>query len=109
MTGAGPSYRERQRGRVQCTECREEMALGSLAGHMQTQHGKEAGGRRRWAATVPGGEPSTYMMAVLTAGGPRNCPIEGFPGRAATRTAMRVHFFHRHVQDTVIILEDGSE
>ena len=28
MTGAGPSYRERQRVWVQCAECREEMALG---------------------------------------------------------------------------------
>ena len=37
MMGEGPSYRERQRGRVQCTECGEEMALGLLAGHMQTQ------------------------------------------------------------------------
>ena len=43
MVGAGPSYRERQQGRIQCTECREEMALGFLKLHMQTQHGMEAG------------------------------------------------------------------
>ena len=29
------------------------------------------------------------------------------PGRAATRKAMWVHFFHRNVRDTVIILEEG--
>ena len=34
MMGAGTSYRERQRGQVQCKECGEEMELGSLAGHM---------------------------------------------------------------------------
>ena len=27
---------------------------------------------------------------------------------AATRTAMRVHFLHRHVLDTVVILEEGN-
>ena len=47
MTGTGPSYQDRQRGRIQCTECGEEMALGLMAGHMQTQHGREAEGRRR--------------------------------------------------------------
>ena len=36
MTGEGPSYRERQRRRVQCKECGEEKALGSLVGHMRT-------------------------------------------------------------------------
>ena len=28
----------------------------------------------------------------------------GCPGGIATRTAMRVHFVHRHVQDTVVVL-----
>ena len=27
---------------------------------------------------------------------------------AATRAAMRVHFLHRHVHDTVVILEEGN-
>ena len=39
MTGAGYSYRERHWGRIQCTEWREEMAIRSLEGHMQTNHG----------------------------------------------------------------------
>ena len=34
ITGAGPSYRERQRVWVQCTECWEEMALGLMEVHM---------------------------------------------------------------------------
>ena len=38
MTGEGPTYQERQRERVQCGECRKEMAVGSLAGHRMTQH-----------------------------------------------------------------------
>ena len=41
-------------------------------------------------------------------GGPRRCPVEGFPGNLTTRTAMRVHFVHRHVLDTVVMLEEGN-
>ena len=48
MMGAGPSYRERHRGRIQCKECREDMSIGSLEGHMQTHHGREAGGVWYW-------------------------------------------------------------
>ena len=72
MTGAGPSYWDMQRGRVQCTDYGEEMLLGLLAGHMRTQHGEEAGGRRHWETTAPSEEPRTYRMAFLTTKGPRN-------------------------------------
>ena len=34
--------------------------------------------------------------------------MEGCPGALATRTAMRVHFVHRHVQDIVVMLEEGK-
>ena len=34
--------------------------------------------------------------------------MEGYPGRAGTRTAMRMHFCRRHVQDIVVILEEGN-
>ena len=30
--------------------------------------------------------------------------LEGCAGRVATRTAMQVHFLHRHVLDTVVVL-----
>ena len=58
-----------------------------------------------WEAMSPGGEPHTYRMAFSTSGGKRNFPVERCMGRAATRTAMQVKFFHWHVRDTVIILE----
>ena len=32
--------------------------------------------------------------------------MEGCPGVLATRAAMRVHFVHQHVHDTVVILEE---
>ena len=93
---------------VQCMECGEEMAIGLLETQMKTHHRNEADGRRHWEAMSPGREPCTYRMAFLTAGVLRNCPIEGCLGQAATRTAIRVHFFHPHVRYTVIILDERN-
>ena len=36
MTGEGPTYQERQKGRVQCGDCGKYMAEGSLASHKVT-------------------------------------------------------------------------
>ena len=45
-------------------------------------------------------------MAFPAKGGPRSCLVEGCPGRAVTRTEMRVHFFYCHVLYTVVFLEE---
>ena len=34
--------------------------------------------------------------------------MEGCPGVSVTRAAMQVHFVHRNVHDTVVILEEGN-
>ena len=47
-------------------------------------------------------------MAFSAKGGPWSFPVEGCPGRAAKRTAIWVHFLHRHVLDTMVILEEGN-
>ena len=62
----------------------------------------------RWKTSATGEEPRTYLMAFLAKGGPWICPVEGCPGQAATRTAMQVHFMHRHFLDIVVILEEGN-
>ena len=49
-----------------------------------------------------------YKMNFLTKGGRRQCPVEGCPGVSETRAAMRVHFVHRNVHNTVVILEEGN-
>ena len=49
-----------------------------------------------------------YKMNFPKKGGRRQCPVEGCPGVSETRAAMRVHFVHRHVHDTVVILEEGN-
>ena len=108
ITGEGPTYRERQKGRVQCRERGEEMAEGSVAGHNMTQHGRAAEEQRSWKTSATGEDPRIYCMTFLAKGGLRSCPMEGYPVLAATRTTMRVHFLHRHVLDTVVILEEGN-
>ena len=70
--GEGPSYQEQQRGRVQCNQCREEMALGLMVGHMQTQHGRAAKWTRSWEKMSPSKEQWTYRPAFPTAGVPQN-------------------------------------
>ena len=47
-------------------------------------------------------------MVFPTRAGPRLCPVKGCSGQALTQTAMRVHFWHRHFRDTVVILEVGN-
>ena len=94
--------------RVQYLECGEDMALNLLAVHQQTHHRKAAGGRWHWGTTDPGGEPQTYKMAFPTTVIPRNCPIEGFWRWTVAHTAMQVHFLHRHVKFTMIILREGN-
>ena len=70
------------------------MALRFLAVHLQMHHGRATGGRRYWESKAPDKEPRTYIMAFPTTGGPRNCPDEGCPGRAAMWKAMQVDYFH---------------
>ena len=108
ITGVRYLYWEIQRVRVHCMECKEEMVLGLLAVHLQTQHGKSTDGRMHWVTRSPGRETCTYNMDLPTNGGPSNLPVKAFRGRAATWTAMRVHLLYPHVRDTVIILEEGN-
>ena len=70
ITGEGPNYREKQNGQVQCRECREEMAAGSVARHKMTQHGRAAEAQRSWKTSVTGEDPWTYCMAFPAKGGP---------------------------------------
>ena len=54
------------------------------------------------------GGARTYKMSFPEKGGRRRCPVERCPGVLATRMAMQVHFVHRHVHDTVVMLEEGN-
>ena len=84
------------------------MEMGLLTVHQYIQNGKAAAGRWHWVTSAPRREPQTYKIYFPTAGGARNCPVKGCQVWAATRTAMKVHFLHRHVRYTIIILEEGN-
>ena len=79
-----------------------------MASNMMTQHGQVAEVQRIWITPATGDGPRTYRMAFPAKGCPRSCPVEGCPGRAATRTAMRVYFLRRNVLDTMVILEERN-
>ena len=83
------------------------MARGSLDAHHQTQNIVEKGELEQESNKEGGGEePRVFMMLFPEKAGPIPCPVEGCMGQAATRTAIRMHFWHRHVRDTVVILEE---
>ena len=54
-----------------------------------------------------GSMPQTYRV-YFPKGGAKACSVEGCPRREGTRTAMRVHFWRRHMRDRVIILDEGN-
>ena len=108
ITGEGPTYRERQEGRVHFRECREDMAAVSMASHMMTLNGQVVEAQRIWITLATGDGSQTYRMDFLAKGGPRRYPVEVCPVQAAKRTEMWVYFLHRHVLDTVVILEEGN-
>ena len=47
-------------------------------------------------------------MAFPTRAGPRPFPVSGCSIRVLTWRVMRVHFWHRNVWDTMVILEEGN-
>ena len=49
-----------------------------------------------------------YKMNFPTKDGRRQCLVEGCPGVSVTQAEMQVHFVHRHVHDSVVILEEGN-
>ena len=108
MTGGGLTYRSRQRVRVHCPDCGENMTVGSLAVNWKTHNGVDAEGRNQWVTSPPDGEPQTYWMSFPTAAGPRECPFEECRRRVATKTSMRVNFLCRHIRENMIILEEGT-
>ena len=86
------------------------MAAGSLEAHQTIHNGKAKEDKWSWtdAATGGGGEPHNYRIELPTKRGTREFTVEGCLGRSGTQTATRVHFWRRHVQDVVIILEEGN-
>ena len=84
------------------------MAAGSLTSYLMTQNGWVAEEKRSCITLATRNRPQTFRMAFQSKGGLWSFQVEVCLGREATRTAMRVHFLHRHVLETVVILEEGN-
>ena len=92
MMKEGRRFKERHQERVLCPECGKEFAMGSLVEHRQTKNGVAKGGLGKVGNKEGrGNEPRTFNMEFPAKAGPMPCPVEWCTGRAATRTAMRVH------------------
>ena len=101
----GRSYKEIQRERVRFTKCGKYLARGSLAAHFPTHNGVAKGvSGQEGCVEVTDNEPRMYRMVFLANSWPRTCPVEGCSVQADMQTFMQVHFWHRHVQGTLIIL-----
>ena len=63
----------------------------------------ESGVISQWETPPPDVEPDFPTVVV-----PQEFLVEECRGRATTRMAIIVHFLHRYVRDTVIIMEEGT-
>ena len=107
MMEEGRSYKEWQREMLICLEFGRDLAKGSLVSHLQTHNGVVKGRSGKEGDKEGGGnDPSTFWMSFPKKSGPKPCPVEGCSGRAETRTAMRVNLWHRHILETVVIMEE---
>ena len=62
ITREGPTYRELQKGRFSCRGCGEDMAAGSMASHLMTQHRRVSEARRSWRTPAAGDRARTFRM-----------------------------------------------
>ena len=106
MAGVGPSFRERQRERVRCPEYVAYLTAELLATHRQDQH--VTGQGPQWDNTPVPLEPRLYMVSFTKVDGMVGSPVKVCRGRMTTRTNLRIHFVHRHMWDTIVILEEGN-
>ena len=52
-----------------------------------------------------GEDPRTYRMAFSARARPNTFPVKGCSDQASMLAAMGVHFWNRHIKDTVVILK----
>ena len=107
-----PTYRERQRQKVECPVCHAAMARQFLPRHMDEQHpGRKRNLDRESDRPSKRLRPSlatarTYQVSMPTWYTPVPCPVPGCPATPVTRERMRDHFCTMHVQDVIHISEE---
>ena len=110
MMGEVQTYQYWLLQRVRFPDCGAELAAGYLAYHRQAQHGVARGDLKDPPPPHPHPpyEDRTCQISFLRAARDTAFPVGGCPGRSMRRSTLRLHFLHRHVRDTVVILEQGS-
>jgi RNA polymerase-binding transcription factor DksA len=127
MTGEGLTYRAKKRRRVQCPLCAEAMTDSYLPDHLRYIHylrrddnnalnnddddahndGEEEKEAESAAEEEEEDDPEiTYRMSMISRqdkGACPKCSIE-----ITSRRGMRRHFMHRHLNDKIIIDEEGE-
>ena len=53
-------------------------------------------------------DPMLYQASFPRAAGSVEFPVEGCGGRASTCTNLQIYSVQRHVQDTIVIMEEGN-
>ena len=56
----------------------------------------------------PPADPQAYRISNPREAFDIACPVEGYPGRAMVRIAIQNYFLHRHMQDMLVVLEEGG-
>ena len=106
MTWKGDPHHVRQRRRVVCGDYGEELAVDSMATHLQNQHVR-SGRSRLLPQPMPLTAPREYRVAFPRTATDIDCPVEGCPWRATILTNLRLQFMHRHVEDILVVLIEG--
>ena len=98
LEGQGDTYRQRKRRRVQCVECGEDLAAGSVTSHMRSQHDMEPVPQ---GGPAPPLAPACYLCTwPAPQGAPIPCPRRPCAYVAGSPNLLRRHFAVRHPGDT---------
>ena len=126
LTGTGATYRDRQLAKVMCINCGGEVSRQHLSRHQESQKCKTIAAtyvpptpvrervERESSSITPRLDPQIYTLSIPSeASDDICCPVPqcGFKvltSRAAKRSVMRQHFATRHLEDTIIISEEGQ-
>ena len=88
---------------MRCLECNTYLAAGSLKAHRKKMHGF-IGTIPNSAAARPRTEAQTYQVLFTQTETTIHSLVEGYKGRAANCTNLRINLSHHHMWYTIIIL-----
>jgi hypothetical protein len=127
VTGEGHTHRERNLQKVECELCGGMICRQHVANHQKTR--KCERGREEWitnrtqmaaASTNAATSEQHEELETETETAPREyvfnrpkeqevpCPVDGCEYKTNIRGSMRRHFRARHLEDTIIIVEEGK-